>query len=89
MALLYYKNDLSYCESVIDDVEEILNEPGNYAVKIVMKEELDVDKNDSTVAVLQLIKSRARSEQFIKKRKRGYFQLFYCAPNLETRSETT
>uniref|UniRef100_A0A1I7UYY1 Guanylate cyclase n=1 Tax=Caenorhabditis tropicalis TaxID=1561998 RepID=A0A1I7UYY1_9PELO len=46
IALLYFKEELNYCSSVIDDVERALyseNQMG--AVQIVMKEELDMANN--------------------------------------------
>uniref|UniRef100_A0A8R1E0U5 ANF_receptor domain-containing protein n=1 Tax=Caenorhabditis japonica TaxID=281687 RepID=A0A8R1E0U5_CAEJA len=47
VALLFYANELNYCNSVIDDVESKLNDPNGYPVKIVMKGEIDSKDNGS------------------------------------------
>ncbi|CAI2337313.1 unnamed protein product [Caenorhabditis sp. 36 PRJEB53466] len=60
VALLYYKDDLNYCQSIADDVESSLNDPDSYTVQIVVKSMLELANPNATRATLQSIKSRAR-----------------------------
>ncbi|EFO96506.1 hypothetical protein CRE_24801 [Caenorhabditis remanei] len=61
IALLYFKNELNYCNSAIMDVESQLYEENmSQMVQVVVKEELDMNNPDSFNNTLQLVKSRAR-----------------------------
>uniref|UniRef100_A0A8R1HRU8 Guanylate cyclase n=1 Tax=Caenorhabditis japonica TaxID=281687 RepID=A0A8R1HRU8_CAEJA len=60
VAILYYSDDQNYCQSVMDDVETVLNEPNRFPVQIVVKESLVGLKPAATRDTLQYVKSRAR-----------------------------
>lgn len=61
VALLYFKNELDYCSSVVNDVEKSLYNESK-SVQIVMKAEIDGSNSESTSATLQVVKTRARGK---------------------------
>ncbi|EGT33806.1 hypothetical protein CAEBREN_31084 [Caenorhabditis brenneri] len=61
IAMLYFKNELNYCSSVVEDVERALYSDNEMdTVQVVMKEELDMTNNQAFISTLQLVKTRAR-----------------------------
>ncbi|PIC23996.1 hypothetical protein B9Z55_017495 [Caenorhabditis nigoni] len=61
IALIYFKNELNYCNGVIEDVEASLFDENNpQMVKVVIKEEVDMKNTEGFVYTLQQIKTRAR-----------------------------
>ncbi|EGT33836.1 CBN-GCY-3 protein [Caenorhabditis brenneri] len=60
VALLSYTDDQSYCQSVMDDVESVLNDQDSYPVNIVWKGSLVYANSAATRATLNAVKSRAR-----------------------------
>ncbi|EGT31147.1 CBN-GCY-4 protein [Caenorhabditis brenneri] len=61
IAILYFKNELNYCNSVIKDVESALySDYEKDTVHVVMKHELDMTNNQTFISTLQLAKTRAR-----------------------------
>uniref|UniRef100_A0A8R1DMM9 ANF_receptor domain-containing protein n=1 Tax=Caenorhabditis japonica TaxID=281687 RepID=A0A8R1DMM9_CAEJA len=62
VALVYYKNELNYCASVIEDVETAFNDPSGWPIQIVLKEEVTPDANGTVDGVLNTIKERARDQ---------------------------